>query len=137
MARQRNGDTDGTNKPVRKSDPVAGVDNAEFRGYVNLALSDEQKSAYEAWSQSQAYWEALEGFVSSGVQLSLKRELKQGGYLASATQRDPKSPNAGLVVTARGREATVAFGRVLFCLTILSRHERWEDTQPVANPDRW
>lgn len=137
MAGKRIGDTDGANKPTRKSDKVAPVDNAEFRGYVNLELSDEQKSAFEAWAQSQAYWEALEGFVSTGVNLSLKREQKHGGYLASATQRDPSSPNAGLVVTARGREATVALGRVLFCLTILARHERWEETQPVANPDRW
>ncbi len=133
----RKGDTDGENKSAGKRKSVGALDNADFRGYINLDLSDDQKERYLAWAQSEAYWQALEGFTDQGVNLSLKRERKTGGFLASATQRDPDSPNAGLCVTARGKEAAVALGRVLYILTILSRKERWEETQPLANPDRW
>jgi len=133
----RKGDTDGTQKSPRKLDKLGGLDNADFRGYINLELSETQKAAYPSWSQSGAYWEALEAFTDAGVNLSLKRERKTGGFLASATQRDPDSPNAGLCVTARGKDAGTAFGRVLFILTLLSHKERWEDTQPLSNPDRW
>lgn len=111
--------------------------DAVFRGYINLTLSDEQKTAYEAWASSASMWEVLEGSVSDGVNLSLKLDPKGDGYLASATQRRGDSPNAGLVVTARGKDASTAWGRVLYLLAVLGHKERWEDTQPIANPDRW
>lgn len=112
-------------------------DNAEFRGYINVNLSDDQKAEYVHWAASSSYWEALEYQLSAGVNLSVKRSLKEGCYIASGTQRDERSPNAGLCVTARGKQGDVALGRLLFTLTILTKHERWEETQSVANPDRW
>lgn len=111
--------------------------DATFRGYINVALSDEQKEAFGKWGASSSVWEILEASVSDGVNLSLKLDPKGDGYLASATQRRVGSPNAGLVVTARGKDASTAWGRCLYILAILSHKERWEDTQPLANPDRW
>lgn len=133
----KRGDTDGTNKPVRKSGAVGEVDNAEFRGFINVNLSDEQKELYVSWATEETLRDAADYQVTSGVNLSLKRERKVGGFLATATQRDPRSPNAGLCVTARGKTAATAWGRVLFILSVLSEFERWEDTQPLANADRW
>lgn len=120
-----------------KSGAVGVVHDAQFRGYVNLNLTDEQKGVFAAWLETSALWETLEAAVADGVNLSLKLDPKGGGCLASATQRRPGSPNAGLVVTARGRDAWTAWGRVLYCLTVLGHKERWEDTQPMADPDRW
>lgn len=137
MAKGKYGDQNGVDKPARKPGSVGAGDAADFRGYINLNLSEEQKASFDAWSTSSSPYEALEAFVGAGVNVSLKRELKQGGFLASATQRDSDSPNAGLVVTARGRDACTAWLRVLFCLTVLSHAERWEDVQPLASPDRW
>src|SRR3954462_12338537 len=137
MAKGSYGSQNGVDKPTRKQDKVGSLDGADFRGYINLNLSDEQKEAYVLWAASGSFWEALEYNTGAGVNLSLKRDAKGGGFLASATQRDSNSPNAGLCVTARGKDATTAWGRVLYCLTILNRKARWEDTQPLANPDRW
>lgn len=130
-------DVDGKQKPARTPSGVGAGMDAQFRGYINLTLSDSDKAGYEKWSASASFWEALEYHVGDGVNLSLKRDPKSDGFLASATQRRVSSPNAGLVVTARGQDATTAWGRVLFCLTLLSKKERWEDTQPLADPDRW
>lgn len=137
MKRDSDGNPLGKEKPRNKLASVEGEDNAAFRGYINLNLSDDQKAAFDAWANHDTVRSAVDYQVSSGVNLSLKRERKTGGFLGSATQRDPASPNAGLCVTARGRSAPLAWGRLLFCLTILSEFERWEDTQPLANPDRW
>lgn len=137
MSKRAYGSQNGVDKPERKPAAMGGGLDAAFRGYINLNLTDEQKAAFEPWSASASVWEALEFHVGDGVNLSLKRDPKSEGFLASATQRREASPNAGLVVTARGGSAAVAWGRVLFCLTILGKHERWEDTQPLANPDRW
>lgn len=127
----------GADKLPRKPSGVGSGGDAPFRGYINLNLTGEQKAAFAAWSQGEAAWNALEYHTSDGVNTSLKWVAKEGCFLASATQRRADSPNAGLVVTARGSGALLAFMRVLFCLDILSQGERWEDTQPLADPDRW
>lgn len=137
MTRGTYGTQNGKDKPAGKSGKVGADDNAPFVGYINLNLSAEQKAAFDAWRESASPFEQLEYQVADGVNLSVRREVKTGGFMASATQRRVDSPNAGLVVTARAREATTSLLRVLFCLTVLSQHERWTDTQPVADPDRW
>jgi PAS domain-containing protein len=111
--------------------------NAAFRAYINYTPTELEKSNFEAWCETESLWETLASAVSDGVNLSLKAVPKDGCYLASGTQRRPTSPNAGLVVTARAATAWKAFARVLFTLAILYHSERWEDIQPVAEPDRW
>jgi hypothetical protein len=130
-------DKNGKDRPSKRTRKVGTGYDAEFRGYINLQLTDEQKLAYVKWAESSSLWEVLEASVSSGVNLSLKLDPKGHGCLASATQRAEASPNAGLVVTARGKDAGTAWGRVLFCLALLSHKDRWEDTQPLADPDLW
>jgi hypothetical protein len=111
--------------------------DAAFRGYINLNLTDDQKEGHASWSTSPSVWDALERHTSDGVNLSLKWVAKEECFLASATMRREASPNAGLVVTARGRSAGVAFTRCLYCLEILGEADRWELIQPLADPDRW
>lgn len=123
--------------PARQSGKVGSGDNAAFRGYINVPLSDEQKRAHDEWASSASMWERFSDEVAAGVNISVKREPGKGSFLASATQRDPASPNAGLVITARAKDAPTALTRLLFILTVLSRSPRWEDTQPLADPDRW
>lgn len=130
-------DKNGRDKEQRKDRKVASQHDAAFRGYVNVQLTEDQKAAYVPWSESASLWEVLEASVSDGVQFSLKLDPKGHGYLAAATQRRNSSPNAGLVVTARGSSAGTAWGRLLFILAYLGHTERWEQTQPVSDPDRW
>jgi hypothetical protein len=127
-------DPKGSTKSPHK---VAGLDDAPFRGYINVELSAEQKDRLDEWVQTSSYWDTLESSLASGVNISCKREPTKGGFIASATQRDPTSPNAGLVVTARANEGVKALARLLFVLAFLFHKPRWEDTQPLADPDRW
>lgn len=130
-------DKNGKERPARSKGKVGAGYDAPFRGYINLNLSDEQKTAWLKWSESASFWEALAHHVADGVNLAVKVDPKGTGFLASATQRRETSPNAGLVVTARGKDASVALSRCVYCLVILGHKERWEYTQPVADPDRW
>lgn len=127
----------GKSKSAGKSDGVAGKYDAPFRGYINLNLSKEEKEGYGDWATGTTLWDVLDAQVADGVNVAVKIDPKGEGFLASATQRRFGSPNAGLVVTARARDAATAFGRLVYCLAILSRSEAWEDTQPMADPDRW
>ena len=137
MAKRTYGDQNGVDRKPRPTGGEKGTYDAPFVGYINLNLTDEQKAAYAAWAESGSLWATLEGAVADGVNIYVKWEAKAETFLASATQRRTTSPNAGLVVTARGRDASTAFGRVLFCLAILGRKEKWTDTQPLSDPDRW
>lgn len=137
MSHEAVGHTDRSRKKGKSGGEVGTNDSAEFRGYINLVLTDSEKAEWSSWSQTAAVWDALDAQVALGVNVAVRREKRGESFLASATQRDGSSVNAGLCVTARGRSAGVALTRVIFCLGILGRAEKWEDTQPIADPDRW
>lgn len=137
MTTQKYGEQNGKDKPAAKRVSLGAAGEADFRGYVNLNLTAAQKSEWAVWAETGAVWLELDAAVRDGVVVSLKPDRKGGGFLASATQRRASSPNAGLVVTARGAEPTIALSRVVFCLALLGVKPRWEDTQPMADPDRW
>jgi hypothetical protein len=131
-------DTDGGNaKRAGKPRVVGKGYDAEFRGYINLELSLEEKELFAGWVSSVDAPELLDRVVADGVNLSLKVDPKGSGFLASATQRREDSPNAGLVVTARAGSPGLALWRVVFSLGILYTTGHWEDRQRVADPDRW
>lgn len=113
------------------------ADEAEFRGFLNVNLTDAQKSTFDKWCEGTGAWETLHGMVGNGVVVSVKTDARGGGFIASATQRRADSPNAGLCVTARAGEPPKALLRLLFTLAILGHSDRWEDVQPIASPDRW
>jgi len=137
MAKVRTDDTDGSRNTSRKRGKVGTGYDAPFKGYINLDLTVAQKESFPGWFSSASFPDTLDSNVADGVNLSLKWEPKKECFLASATQRREDSPNAGLVVTARADEPLKALGRVCFCLAVLGHKDRWEDTQPIANPDRW
>lgn len=127
----------GKGRSAAKPSALADRYDADFRGYINVLLSDADKASFEDWWATGEPFDTLEKAVSDGVNLALKIEVKSGAFLASATQRRASSPNAGLCVTARAKTAALAWGRLLFILSYLDIRERWEDTQPLADPSRW
>lgn len=131
------GDTDGKAQPARKSGGLGARFNAEFKGYINLDLSDADKERFGFWITSPEATEMFDAAVTDGVNISVKIDPKGTGFIASATQRREDSPNAGLCVTARARAPELAMWRVVFCLALLYAGGDWESTQPRANPDRW
>lgn len=137
MARSTYGEQNGKDKPARKSGKVGAGYDAPFRGYINLSLTSEEKASFTDWQGDGSMPDALNAQCADGVNFSVKLDPRSEGFLASATQRREDSPNAGLVVTARARDPVTALARVVFSVAVLSRTERWEDTQPLADPDRW
>ena len=137
MARSVYGDQNGKERSSRKPGKVASRVDAPFRGYINVQLTPEEKLVWSSWAATPDVWDALSAQVARGVNFSVKLDPKGSNSLASATQRDGSSVNAGLCVTARGADAGVALSRVVFILGVLDREESWEATQPIADPDRW
>jgi len=110
---------------------------ADWRGYVNVDLSAAQKAQFDDWAATGAPWEVLEEVGCAGVVVTVKLEKGASGFIASATQRNVESPNAGLCVTARAKTAGKAFMRLLYTLDVVGASSDWTHGQPVADPDRW
>lgn len=114
-----------------------GLVQAEWRGYVNVSLSAQQKADYDAWAHTEDVWLALAEAVQGGSQLGLKFVPGEGTFLASLTQRTAGHVNGGLCVTARSTTADKALWRVLFLYRVLGSEGPWEAVQGMADPDRW
>lgn len=136
-SKKQYGSQNGVGRPAPVTEGRGEGYNASFRGYLNYTATELEKANFDVWAGSQSLWDTLAFEVLDGVNLALKYDPKNRCCLASATQRREGSVNAGLCVTARASEPWKAFARLLFLLAILSKGERWEDTVPLAQSDRW
>lgn len=110
---------------------------AAWRGYINVDLTDAEKTEFVEWAMTDRPWQVLDNAVQAGVVITLKQNVRGGGCLASATQRRASSVNAGLCVTARASWSATALMRVVFLLERLGVASDWAAAHPLADPDRW
>lgn len=120
---------------ARRREQKNGV--AEWRGFINVNLDASQKSQFDDWVASGDPVEIMADAVASGCHIAIKLNQDGGGFMASITQRNPASVNAGLAVTARSGEAWKALYRALFLVAVLGVDADWGKGQAPADPDRW
>lgn len=111
--------------------------SAEWRGYINVELSADEKAQFDEWMRGSDPWDVLQEVVASGCVVTIKLNAGSTGFLGSVTQRETSSVNAGLAVTARSSDATKALFRAMFLVAKLGVHADWAASQGVADPDRW
>ena len=110
---------------------------AEWRGFVNVDLSVAQKAQFEDWSRTGEPWGIFDAAIESGIVCTIKRDSGGSGYLASGTQRNSTSVNAGFCITARAGEPSKAWGRLMFVLHVVGVLNDWSAAGTVSDPDRW
>jgi hypothetical protein len=134
----RQADTVHKNAGERELGRVARKDEAaEWRGYVNVDLTPQQKEQFDDWTHTDEPWLVLEGSVSGGCTVSIKQDSNGAGYLACCTQRRAASVNAGYCLTARAHDPGKALLRLLFTLVCLGVDDEWILKGRVSDPDRW
>lgn len=110
--------------------------SAEFVGFVNVSLTDEEKAEYEDWSVDANLWAWLNEVAADGGVVSIKLDPKSGGFMAALTHRRVGGVNEGRCVTMRSKDAAVALMRLMFvCETKLP--ERWSDYLQERGGDQW
>lgn len=110
---------------------------AEWRGYINVQLSAEEKAEFDDWMHLEEPWDRLTEAVENGCVVSLKKDGSSSAFLCSITQRTEGHVNAGLSITARSKEAGKALFRAVFLVARLGVQENWEQAAPLADDDRW
>jgi len=111
--------------------------DAQWRGYVNVVVSDALKAQFDDWARTDEPWVLLGELATSGCVVSVKAGSDAGTFLATITQRTAGHVNAGLCISARAGEAGKALFRALFCVSIMGPDPDWSAFGRVADPDRW
>lgn len=139
MAKQSYSDINGRDKAgrgYRKS--ASGKDrySADFTSFVNVSLSDHDKSEFETWSRTAALPEVMELQAQSGIKFGVGWDFKSGCGLATAMCRDTESVNTGRIVSARGADLNTALWRVVFLVECYLGDD-WALKGLVTDPNRW
>lgn len=111
--------------------------SSDWRGYINVDLTPQQKEQFDDWYHSGAGWETLHEAAAAGCVVTVKRDGAGSGFLGSVTQRTLGHANVGLSVTARSSEAWKALMRALFLVAVLGVESDWAAKAPPSDPDRW
>jgi len=122
-------------KDARNRERQSGV--AEWRGFINVNLDASQKAQFDEWLHTDDPQAVLLDLVSKGCHVAIKLDGSAGTFMASITQRNPASVNAGLAVTARSSNPEKALWRAVFLIAVLGVDTDWNKGQPAADPDRW
>lgn len=86
-----------------------------WRGFVNLSLTEQQKSAFNAWEQDgDMTQDALLDAVERVGKVTLSWDDRQGCYMAALTVTRQGRPDSGFCVTARSLDLFRAVNRLLF-----------------------
>jgi len=67
----------------------------------------------EDYGDAQAM-EDLERFIEMDYKVTLSKDVSHKSYLVALTCMDPNSPNAGLCLTTRGKDATNAIAMAAY-----------------------
>lgn len=99
-------------------------ERANFVGYVNVTLTEEDRSDFEVWSsdndlQSETYIEAL----ADGYQFTTKFDVGGDVYMVSISTWDRNKADAGIIYTGRSDNPATALAK---CLFVLARKLDWD-----------
>lgn len=130
-------DTDGP-ASAKSSSKRKTLQRAEFVGYANVTFDDAAKQRFEGWAtQEGLFEEALAESVADGWQFTLKTDTNSGSSMVSVSRWDGGHPQAGIILTVRGRTPYVALWRGVWALTDYLAYDLLAATLPVRTRDDW
>jgi len=96
---------------------------AEFVGWVNMEIADDQRSEFELWAQGTDVWGLLDTYTATGHKFTTSYDDANVAHVASVFCRNETSPNAGLMVSQRSGSVGRALLKLLFLLE--GRPDAW------------
>lgn len=87
-----------------KGKPQNTSEKADFKGFFNYELSQEQRDECRAFMrQDELIATHIEDVIASRYKITLAKDGRADGYQATMQANDPKDPNAGLCMSAFAR----------------------------------
>lgn len=110
--------------------------DAKFAGWVNVTLTDTQKSQFEDWTASENWGDYLAAHEQLGITHTIKWQPEENCFLAKAYMADPKHVSGGFAVTMRAKDPSTALARVVYVVeTILGTD--WKRYAVTKKPTDW
>jgi hypothetical protein len=105
-----------------------GKQKVEWKGYVNLSLSEEQKAGFGVWAADTDIWEnAVPTLIERGYVLSVAYDDYNQSVVAGLYCVNVADENAGWKLTARGEYPDVALARLIYIHLVLLEGN-WSDS---------
>ncbi len=113
-----------------------GKAKVKWRGYVNLALTENQKSGFDMWAKGSDVWgNEIPTLLDSGYTVSIAYDDYHQAAVAGLYCVDSDKENAGWKLTAHASDPYVALVRVIFIHYVLLEGDWSAGFQPEL--DSW
>lgn len=105
-------------KSTAKAKTSSRSERADFVGYVNITLSEEDRVDFLAWMDQgdlprEAYLEAYD----AGYQFSFKFDRENDAFGCSVSRWDVGAEDSGIIYTARSSDPEAALWKAVYVLT--------------------
>jgi hypothetical protein len=115
-----------TQKPSKK--PVVRPSNPNFRGFLNITLSDEDKAIIKATAYDLSAWATdLDKWVDNGYKFTFSDDSYNHCFQVIGTPQQQGHVDFGIMMTGRGSTAIKAFKQWVYIQTRLIGESSWTD----------
>lgn len=110
--------------------------SAEFIGFVNYEPTSDDREAFVAVNMDARFWEFYQLELDRGRKLGVSHDYANSSAVATLMERDKESPNAGLILSCRGKTGYTAMARLLF-LSNFVLVNGWRSKPLEIDDDQW
>jgi hypothetical protein len=111
---------------------------AKWQGFVNIALTKEEKKAIKAQLLEEATgFEFLMNVVTDGYKSSISYSVPEDTYTVSLTGLYQGKPNAGITMSMRHKELITALTALSWCHEQAGTFGEWSERWTLREEDDW
>ena len=111
---------------------------AKWVGFCNVYLSNEEKKQIKKEEFSpEWYFEFIQGLADAGYKVSVTYSELGKFYSASVTGQYQERPNAGVCMSLKHSDLSVALTALWWCLQQAGLNEDWNVTYGVTDSNDW
>jgi len=120
--------------PVKKPSKKPPSANPDFRGFININLTDEDKSSIKSitYEPSDAFMD-LDRLSDDGFKLTFSYDDYNRCYQVIAARKDRDNPDYGIMLAARGSTALKALRQWMYIQDRLIGESTWTDMLSPVN----
>lgn len=114
--------------PAKRSKTRTAPSNPSFKGFLNMNLSDEDKSIIKSTAYDMAEWSGdLEKWCDSGFKFTFSEDTYNSCFQVIGTRSDKEHKDYGILLTGRGSTPIKAFKQWVYIQTRLIQDADWVD----------
>jgi hypothetical protein len=115
----------------RQAQPYWIDDKAEWGGFCNVRIDEDQKAAFEEWLASSGvdWWSELVDLVGQGMKFSLTYDEPNQAYVATLTGRGWRAGNLRQSMSARAGDERTCMALLMYKHLVLASGD-WGSYQP-------